>query len=118
MNLRDASFNEIANGQYDSFIKDANIVLNTVYHLSISIYTDGSGNNFALDTSGNIIQNRSIINITYSYPYINSDTQQYVVGFLTLIFDDGSSFSNTDEYESSYWFLLDGMDPPIIKQFT
>jgi hypothetical protein len=81
-----------------------------IYHLNVSIYTDGSGSNFAVDTSGNNIQDRLITNIIYSYPYIDSYTQQYVTGFLALYFDDGSSFSNDDEHEESFWYSLQGMD--------
>ena len=116
--FRDASFNPMQNGQYFNFMIDSTITLNTIFHLNISVYTDGSGNNFATDNSGNIIQDRLITNITYSYPYINSETQQYVTGYMTLTFDDGTFFVNDDEHESSFWYSLQGMDELGIKQFT
>jgi hypothetical protein len=115
---RDASFNPMENGQYFLFMIDCTNALNTIYHLNVSIYTDGSGNNYALDSIGNIIKDRLIANITYSYPYINSDTQQYITGFMTLTFDDGTTFTNDDEHEESFWYSLQGMDQLGIKQFT
>ena len=115
---RDASFNPMQNGQYAKFMNDATIALNTIYHLNISIYTDGSGSNFALDSSGNNIQDRLITNITYAYPYIDSDTLQYITGVMNIHFDDGTFFSNDDEHEESFWYSLQGMDQFGIKQFT
>ena len=116
--FRDASFNPMENGQYFNFMIDCTNVLNTLYHLNVSIYTDGSGNNFALDSSGNVIQDRLITNITYAYPYIDSDTQQYITGVMTMYFNDGTFFSNDDEHEESFWYSLQGMEQLGIKQFT
>lgn len=119
MNIyRDASFNPMQNGQYALFMNDCTNALNTIYYLRISIFTDGSGNTFAVDSIGNNIQNRLITNIAYSYPYINSETQQYVTGDLILSFENGSTFENDDEHESSFWYSLEGMEQLGIKQFT
>jgi hypothetical protein len=116
--LRDASFNPMENGQYFNFMIDCTQTLNTIYYLRVSIYTDGSGNTYALDSKGNAIQNRLITNISYTYPYIDSDTQQYITGVMTIMFDDDSYFTNDDEHESSYWYSLGGMEQLGIKQFT
>jgi hypothetical protein len=115
--FRDAKFDPMANGQYSNFMNDSTLALNTIYHLNISIYTDGSGTTYALDSSGNIIQDRLVVNITYDYPYVN-EAQQYVTGVLFLTFDDGTMFTNDDEHEESFWYSLQGMSQLGIKQFT
>lgn len=116
--LRDASFNPMQNGQYGSFLDDATHALNSIFYLKISIYSDGSGNNFALDSSGDIIQNRLITNISYSYPYTDSDTQLYIPGIIKMYFEDGNFFTNDDQHEESFWYSLEGMPQYGIKQFT
>lgn len=116
--LRDASFNPMENGEYAKFMNDATIALNTIYHLNISIYTDGSGSNFALDSSGNNIQDRLITNITYAYPYIDSETQLPVIGNMTMYFDDGTFFNENDNQHEIFWYSLQGMEQLGIQQFT
>jgi predicted small secreted protein len=106
------------NGQYANFMIDCTQALNTIYFLRISIYSDGSGNNFALDSSGNNIENRLIANISYTYPYIDSDTQIYMTGVMNIHFDDDTFFENDDEHETSFWYSLEGMEELGIKQFT
>jgi hypothetical protein len=118
--FRDASFNPMENGQYFNFMNDCTKALNTVFHLNVSIYKDGSGNAFALDNSGNNIENKLITNISYSYPYINSETEEYVDGFMILTFNDETFFIYYDVSHDTNreWYSIQGMDELGIKQFT
>jgi len=108
----------IVNGQYPEFQYDVNQSIDLLGKLNIDIYTDGSGNNYALDTKGNPIQNRVIIEMAYTYPYTDPMTQTFYDGYFTITFDDGSSLSNVDSNDTAYWYYIEGLEPVVIKQFT
>ena len=115
---RDVSFNLIANGEYELFIQHINEVLNTIYILKISIFISSDGNTFAKDTNNNDINKRLITTIAYSYPHIITETGEYVDGIMTLTFEDGSTFSNTDINYGAFWYSIDGYNNNIIMQYT
>jgi hypothetical protein len=121
--LRDLSGNNpenippLDNGEYVQFMQDVNLAVR-MGPLIISIYTDASGTNFALDTNGNPINSRIINKTSYQYPYYDANNI-LVLGVLTCVFDDGSSFSNDDENNAAYWYNIQGVsDPNNLQQYT
>lgn len=118
LRIRDASFAPIANGEYPLFIANLNNALNSIFILRISIYTVSDGSIFAKDNNGNDINNKLITSMSYAYPYIVSDTGQYVDGTMTLTFDDYSTFTNTDENNTAFWYSIDGYNNNVITQYT
>jgi len=121
--LRDLSGNNpenippLDNGEYVQFMQDVNMAVR-MGPLIVSIYTDASGTNFALDTNGNPISSRTINTTNYHYPYYDANNI-LVEGVLTTVFDDGSSFSNDDEHNTSFWYNIQGVSDPInLQQYT
>jgi hypothetical protein len=106
------------NGQYQLIINDVNYALHHGHPFRISIYPDASGNTFAKDSNANDINDRLVITTIYTYPYMDYIQNITVPGDFKVIFDDGSYFENTDEYETSYWYTVVGAEPVEIKQFT
>ena len=107
----------ITDGEYAEFQYDVNLCINVLGKVNLNIYTDGSGNSYALDSSGNPIQNRVVIETNYIYPYTDASGNS-VYGYFKITFDDGSSFSNDDANNTAFWYYLEGLEPAIIKQFT
>ena len=116
MKMRDASFNPMTNGQYAIFANDVTYALNHIGYFRVNIYTDASGLNIAKDSNNNDINDRLVISMSYTYPYVIEGTGELVFGEFTVQFDDGSTFSNGDDNEGAYWYSIVGY--PEIKQFT
>jgi len=117
----DISLNPLVNGEYANVTSDMNQSLHTLGYMRINIYTDLSGNFPALDTLGNPIVARNITGTTYVYPHLSmeADPSGIVIdGYMTFFFDDGSSFSNYDLSNSSYTYLFENLNPPVIKYLT
>lgn len=108
----------ITNGQYAIFDYDMNLAINSLSTVNVDIYTDASGTSFALDSSGNPITDRQIVQTSYTYPYTDEITGLPVYGYFTISFDNGTTFTNTDEFETTYWYTIRGLDPVEIKQLT
>jgi len=108
----------ITDGEYITFQYNVNYALNNLGYVRINVTTDASGTVFALDSSGNPIENRLIIKTKYVYPHTDEVTLQRVDGTFELTFDDGSTWFNSDENNSAYWYWLTGIDPVVIYQFT
>lgn len=107
----------LENGEYLQFMDDVNKAVR-IGQLNLSIYTDPSGVNFALDTNGNPINNRRLTMTNYIYPYIDF-SGNLVDGSIMCTFDDGSTFSNNDENNTAYWYFIDGIsDPNNLQQYT
>ena len=107
----------LTDGEYDEVMKDINAAVR-IGSLIISIYIDGSGNTFAQDSLGNDINNRVVDNSEYIYPYIDENNVLHD-GYLTLIFDDNSTFGNGDVNNTAFWYVIIGLDdPPVLKQYT
>jgi hypothetical protein len=107
----------LENGQYAIFMEDVNTAVRRG-ELVISIYSDTSGVNYAVDSNGNPVNNRFLRTTTYTYPYIDIDGV-YVYGILKCIFGDGSTFTNDDAHETSFWYIIKGInDLNNLKQFT
>jgi len=105
------------NGEYEQFMKDVNNAVR-MGELRISIYTDPSGINFALDTNGNPINNRIVTATSYVYAYVDF-SGNFIEGVLTCVFDDESTFSNYDINNSAYWYFINGVsDPNNLQQYT
>jgi hypothetical protein len=113
----DVSLNKYDDGEYDNLINDMNTALHTLGYAELNIYTDASGTIFANDSNGNPITNRLIVTTSYTYPYLDL-SGNFVFGYFTVVFDDKSTFSNTDDNNLAYWYSIYGMDPLTIKQFT
>ena len=113
----DVSLNKYDNGQYDELINDMNTALHTIGYSDIYIFTDASGTILANDNSGNPIEKKRIKSTSYTYPYIdNSDN--FVFGYFTFIFDDDNVFTLDDEHHTSFWYTMFGMNPIVVKQLT
>jgi len=113
----DVSLNKYDNGQYDNLITDMNTALHTIGYRDIYIFTDASGMILANDSNGNPIEKRRIKTTSYTYPYLDN-SGNFVFGYFTVVFEDGSTFTNTDEYETSFWYVMFGMNPIEVKQLT
>jgi hypothetical protein len=113
----DVSLNSLVNGQYANVTQDMNTALHTVGYMRINIYMDLSGLIPALDSYGNPILSRTLVQTTYVYPY--TDLSGVLMnGFMTFYFDDGSYISNYDSLETLYTYRFDGLDPTVIRYFT
>jgi hypothetical protein len=107
----------LENGQYAVFMEDVNMAVRSG-ELVISIFSDASGVNYVVDSNGNPVNNRFLRTTTYTYPYIDRDGV-YVYGILTCTFGDGSTFANDDAHETSFWYIIKGInDLNSLKQFT
>jgi hypothetical protein len=112
----DISLNPLVNGEYLQITTDENEALHTVGYIRMSIFTDGSGNTYATDSSGNPITSRLVTNTIYTYPYSDASLNN-IDGYLTVYFDDGTYFGNNDTNDAAYWYSIDGL-PLVYKQFT
>lgn len=108
----------IVNGQYAIFHYDMNLAINSLSTVNVDIFTDASGTVYALDSSGNPITDRQIIQTAYTYPYTDEITGLPVYGYFTITFSNGTTFTNTDEFETTYWYTIRGLDQVEIKQLT
>jgi hypothetical protein len=112
------------NLEYEIFINDVNTAVNAG-PLIMSIFTDASGTVFVKDSNNNDINMRKVISNSYTYPYYNSEAV-YIAGEIKLIFDDGSTFSNSDsddvnDNDDNYglWYYIQGVsDMNNLHKFT
>lgn len=116
--VRDASFVPMQNGEYELFALDCTNALNTIFRLSLSIYTDDMGSVFAKDSNGNDINNRLVSTFSYEYPHIDQNSGIPIPGTMTITFDDNSTFTNIDTNNTAFWYYIHGIEPFIIKQYT
>ena len=107
----------ITDGEYISFQNDVNYAINMLGHVNVNIYTDASGATFALDSSGNPIQNALIQRMVYTYPYLDQNNN-VVDGVFQIFFYNGASWANTDANYAAYWYSIEGILPVTIYQFT
>jgi hypothetical protein len=107
----------ITDGEYISFQNDVNYAINVLGHVNVNIFTDASGNNYALDSSGNPIRNALIEKTVYSYPYLDQNNN-YVDGLFQIYFYNGGEWQNTDANYSGFWYSIEGIYPVTIYQFT
>ena len=123
--LRDLSGNNpenippLENGEYIQLMLDINSAVR-IGALIISVYTDASGINCALDSNGNQVKSRFLKSTSYEYPYIYKDGN-YRQGELTCIFGDGSTFTEYDDITNNdtYWYNINGIsDPNNLNQYT
>lgn len=119
---RDISYNDhitlvhYNNGHYDVFIDNIELAIN-LGPLIMSIYTDPLGNTFALDSNGNNIDKRLVLNNSYTYPYLDA-SNNIVPGDIIITFSDGATFENSDLYETSFWYFIEGIGQPGLIQLT
>jgi hypothetical protein len=107
----------INDGQYISFQNDVNYGINTLGHVNLNIFTDASGNNYAVDSNGKPIQNNLITRMVYTYPYIDN-SGNFIDGYFEITFLDGGTWGNTDANDSAFWYSIEGIYPVVIYQFT
>jgi len=114
----------LENLEYDLLIHDINTAVNAG-GLVMSIFTDASGTIFAKDSNNNDINMRSVKSSSYTYPYYNNENV-YINGIITVIFDDDSTFSNSDDEDindediaNGLWYYIDGVsDMNNLHKFT
>ena len=82
----------------------------------MSLYTDASGTVFAVDSSGNPIDNKLVVTTIYTNSYTDA-SNNLQDGYLTTYFSDGTYFGNNDTNDSAYWYTFYGLDQPP-KQYT
>jgi hypothetical protein len=109
------------NLEYEILINDINTAVNAG-PLIMSIFTDASGTVFAKDSNGVDINMRKVNSNSYTYPHYNSDAV-YIEGYMTIIFDDGSTFSNSDLNDTDitigFWYYIQGVsDMNNLNKFT
>jgi hypothetical protein len=125
----DASYGHIdilplENQEYEELLLDLNTAVN-VGPIIISIYSDISGTAFIKDSNNNDINLRLVKSHSYTYPFMDI-CGNYVNGTFTVVFDDGSTFFNSDDddiydagLEYPYWYYLQGVnDINSLKKFT
>uniref|UniRef100_A0A6C0DMS8 Uncharacterized protein n=1 Tax=viral metagenome TaxID=1070528 RepID=A0A6C0DMS8_9ZZZZ len=106
----------LSDGEYTAVLNDTNTVLHSAGEVKMSLYTDASGTVFAVDSSGNPIDNKSVITTIYTYPYTDASGNAQA-GYLTTYFSDGTYFGNNDLNNAAYWYTFYGLDQPP-KQYT
>jgi hypothetical protein len=107
---------QLTDGEYISVINDTNTVLHSIGEVKMSLYTDASGTVFAVDSSGNTIDNKSVATTIYTYPYVDASGNAQA-GYLTTYFGDGTYFGNNDINNAAYWYTFYGLDQSP-KQYT
>jgi len=109
---------QFLNEQYSEIIDDMNIALHSpdIEVIKISIYTDASGTNFAVDSSGNSVDKKTVATTIYTYAHTDASNNQ-IDGYLTTYFQDGTHFGNNDTNDSAYWYTIEGLNNPP-KQYT
>lgn len=107
----------ITDGEYISFQNDVNYAINILGHVNLNIFTDASGTNYAIDSSGNPIQNALIERMVYTYPYMDLSNNP-VEGNFELYFYNSGKWANNDANWSQYWYSIEGIYPVVIYQFT
>jgi hypothetical protein len=108
----------ITDGEFITFQYNVNYALNNLGYVRINITTDASGTVFALDTSGNAIDNRLILKMTYVYSHLDDLSGLPVDAYFILQFDDGSTFGLSEVEHGQFWYWLTGIDPIVIYQYT
>ena len=114
----------LENLEYDLVIHDINTAINKGPFI-ISIFTDASGTVFAKDSNNNDVNLRNVKSNTYSYPHYSTENV-YINGLLTLVFDDDSMFSNSDDIDiydediaNGFWYYIQGVsDINKLNKFT
>jgi hypothetical protein len=106
----------LSGGEYTAVINDTNTVLHSVGEVKMSLYTDASGTVFAVDSSGNPIDNKLVVTTIYTNSYTDA-SNNLQDGYLTTYFSDGTYFGNNDTNDSAYWYTFYGLDQPP-KQYT
>jgi hypothetical protein len=104
--------------EYSLFQIDINYAINNLGTVNLDIYVDASGTTFALDSSGNMISDRQIIRMEYTYARIDPDTLLPIDGAFIITFSEGSTWQQVDLQHGLYWYRVEGLDPPEIKLFT
>jgi hypothetical protein len=113
----DVSLNPLTNGEYIRVTDVMNTALHTLGYLHMNIYMDLSGLIPALDSNGNPIVSRTLVQTTYMYPYLDASGNT-VEGYMTFYFADGGTLSNYDSLPTLYAYRFDGMTPPTIQYLT
>ena len=108
---------EYTDGEFVAVTADINTALHTLGYLRINIYNDISGTSFAIDSSGNDINNRVIASIRYIYP-TTDESGNAVDGILRITFDDGSSLDSEDWNNTQYAYVMSGLESAGLKYFT
>ena len=109
-----------ADNEFVTLIMDSNTALHIIGYIKISIYDDASGNVLTKDSNGNDILNRLVKRSDYTLSYTDIFTQQFVVGFIIITFDDDSTFSLVHDNDIDYikWYTMEGSSPTEITPFT
>lgn len=107
---------QLTDNEYTQVINNCNTVLHSVGEIRMSLYTDASGTIFALDSSGNAIDNKLVTTTIYTYPHTDASNNAWD-GYLTTYFDDGTYFGNNNTNNSAYWYTLNGLAQPP-RQYT
>jgi hypothetical protein len=107
----------ITDGEYISFQNDVNYAINILGRVNLNIFTDASGTVFALDSSGNPIQNALIQKLVYNYPYIDLSGNA-IDGYFQIYFYDSGFWGNVDSNNAAFWYSIEGIYPITIYQFT
>jgi hypothetical protein len=112
----DGDLEPLSNGLYATLTADLNTALRTTGYNRLSLYKNKKATTPALDSNGNPIISRLLTGTSYTAAHTDIDGNQ-VGGCFVVTFDDGSSFSNPDNSSTTYWFLVDGVEPVEVKQF-
>ena len=107
----------ITDGEYISFQSDVNYAINVLGHVNVNIFTDASGTTYALDSSGNPIQNALIERMVYTYPHMD-ESNNPVDGTFEIKFFNSGKWTNTDANYAAFWYSIEGILPVTIYQFT
>jgi len=114
-------FNEYGRFHHNEFyadLKTVQIMMNGQVYLNI--YTNAEGTAFAVDTSGNPVNNLLVRYTIYTNPYVHPYDGN-VDGLFTIKFVDGSSFKTNDAEDEAhvvYWYSFPAIIPTVIKPFT
>lgn len=114
-------FNEYGRFHHNEFyadFKNVQIMMNGQVYLNL--YTNAEGSVFALDTTGNPINNRLVQYTMYTNPYYHPYDGN-IDGLFKIQFVDGSKFETHDAEDATtvvYWYSFPAIVPTVIKPFT
>jgi len=103
------------NGKYSSFTSDVNGLIAKASQIYVNISLDNEGSVAAKSNNGSDIIRKLLTSMNYTYPYTDVASGQSVLGNFVISFSDGSHIVINDD-NSSFWYILENVEPAVYKQ--
>jgi hypothetical protein len=105
------------NQKYSAFNADVSAQIAKANKIYVTIASNEAGNDIVKDNHGNLIEKKLLVSSAYTFPHIDTVTNQQVEGGIEITFSDGTKFSNPDVVTSN-WYVVEGVEPYAFKQFV